>query len=111
LQFLPDSVLLATPMGRIKNCHLPAMALTVVLVLAVCQLVSFSVPLMVMVGESAGWLYLRFYQRHSNGTKGDMSDHFTWARSVSLRRGDTQFTHHLCFAFFNSACRSITDWG
>uniref|UniRef100_A0A914UYD6 Transmembrane protein 115 n=1 Tax=Plectus sambesii TaxID=2011161 RepID=A0A914UYD6_9BILA len=78
-QFLPDSVLLATPMGRIKNCHLPMIALIVVSVLAVCQIIGFSVPLMVMVGESVAWIYLRFYQRHSNGNKGDMSEHFTWA--------------------------------
>ena len=31
-------------------------------------------------GIISSWTYLRFYQCHSNGTKGDMAENFTFAR-------------------------------
>jgi hypothetical protein len=30
-------------------------------------------------GLLSSWVYLRFYQHHSNGTKGDMAESFSFA--------------------------------
>ncbi|VDM38889.1 unnamed protein product [Toxocara canis] len=79
-QFLPDSILLTTAIGRLKNNHLPGCALLGVCVLTVCGAVRPLVVLQVMLGVQLGWTYLRFYQAHEDGEpKGDSSDHFAWA--------------------------------
>ncbi|XP_053577086.1 transmembrane protein 115 [Bombina bombina] len=53
----------------------------VLLGLTVLTLISLA-PVRLIVGYSlgmmSGWVYLRFYQRHSRG-RGDMSDHFSFA--------------------------------
>lgn len=79
-QFLPDAVLLSTPIGRLKNTHLPMLLSLVSIILAITNIVNVSIPLMLILGECISWIYLRYYQRHPNGSSGDTSDHFSWAR-------------------------------
>lgn len=57
---------------------LPQLALLGVTVLTVAGLIPGQVLVGYSLGLLSGWVYLRFYQRHSRG-RGDMSDHFSFA--------------------------------
>jgi hypothetical protein len=79
-QFLPDTVLIATPFGRIKNTHLPAISVALAFVLWIFGLVRGTVILQVAFGVQIGWTYLRFYQtQHDTNEIGDHNEHFAWA--------------------------------
>ncbi|XP_068109105.1 transmembrane protein 115 [Hyperolius riggenbachi] len=57
---------------------LPQLALLGVTVLTVAGLIPSPMLVGYSLGMVSGWVYLRFYQRHSRG-RGDMSDHFSFA--------------------------------
>lgn len=79
-QYLPDSILLTTPFGRLKNTHLPMCAVLVALIFALIGAIRWVVVLQILFGIQTGWLYLRFYQKHEdNEPRGDSSEHFTWS--------------------------------
>lgn len=57
----------------------PALVLLLLALLRLSGLLDSSAPLAsYSYGALSGWIYLRFYQRHSRG-RGDMSDHFAFA--------------------------------
>ena len=60
---------LQTPAGRIKNTHLPFIAMVGAGVLSLVRLLKPTVVLLYVIGAYAGWIYLRYFQRHSNGSK------------------------------------------
>ncbi|VDK56791.1 unnamed protein product [Anisakis simplex] len=88
-QFLPDTILLSSRVGRLKNNHLPILSLSIITILSLIGLVRWSASLQVALGIQLGWVYLRFYQPHSDmdldgaqkddASYGDYSDHFAWA--------------------------------
>lgn len=79
-QYLPDSILLTTPICRFKNTHLPAIAVFFGSVAAIVGIVRWVAVLQMLFGIQIAWMYLRFYQVHEDGEpKGDPSDHFAWA--------------------------------
>lgn len=57
---------------------LPQLALLGVAVLTLAGLIPSPMLVGYGLGMVSGWVYLRFYQRHSRG-RGDMSDHFSFA--------------------------------
>ncbi|XP_026125976.1 transmembrane protein 115-like [Carassius auratus] len=72
-----DTTVLRVPQVRLKAA--PALALLAIAVLRLAGLLDTSAPLAACgYGALSGWVYLRFYQRHSRG-RGDMSDHFAFA--------------------------------
>ncbi|KAL7828751.1 hypothetical protein SRHO_G00323850 [Serrasalmus rhombeus] len=72
-----DTTVLRVPQIRLKAA--PALALLALSILRLAGLLDSSAPLAGCgYGALAGWVYLRFYQRHSRG-RGDMSDHFAFA--------------------------------
>jgi len=81
-QIMPDSPVLDTPAGRINNRNVPLFTIFVALILWFVGFVDGTKPTMVISGVLTSWIYLRFYQRHTNGTRGDMADNFTFARYV-----------------------------
>lgn len=57
----------------------PALVLLLLSLLRLSGLLDSCAPLAAYsYGSLSGWVYLRFYQRHSRG-RGDMSDHFAFA--------------------------------
>ena len=44
--------------------------------LSVIRLISYTQPIMVVSGILVSWVYLRFYQNHGKGVRGDMSESF-----------------------------------
>ncbi|XP_015586782.1 transmembrane protein 115 [Cephus cinctus] len=78
-QIMPDHILIKTPIGKFKNRNIPLMVWFVSLLLWLLGLLEDTHPTMFLSGLLISWVYLRFYQRHNNGTRGDMADNFTFA--------------------------------
>ncbi|XP_061830477.1 transmembrane protein 115 [Nerophis lumbriciformis] len=76
-QTMGDTTVLRVPQVRLKAA--PALVLLLLALLRLSGLLESSAPLAAYsYGAFSGWVYLRFYQRHSRG-RGDMSDHFAFA--------------------------------
>uniref|UniRef100_A0A915PNU3 Transmembrane protein 115 n=1 Tax=Setaria digitata TaxID=48799 RepID=A0A915PNU3_9BILA len=79
-QYLPDSILLTTPIGRIKNTHLPFCVAVSASFLVAFGLLRWVSILQILSGIQLSWIYLRFLQPHDAGEpRGDPSEHFAWA--------------------------------
>uniref|UniRef100_A0A8C3AGE2 Transmembrane protein 115 n=1 Tax=Cyclopterus lumpus TaxID=8103 RepID=A0A8C3AGE2_CYCLU len=76
-QTMGDTTVLRVPQVRLKAA--PALVLLLLALLRLSGLLDSSADLAAFsFGALSGWVYLRFYQRHSRG-RGDMSDHFAFA--------------------------------
>ncbi|XP_071537028.1 transmembrane protein 115 [Panulirus ornatus] len=80
-QIMPDHVLLhtRTPLGKISNRHVPLCLFLTALLLYLCNLLEGLYTTMIGCGIAVSWVYLRFYQVHSNGTRGDMAETFAFS--------------------------------
>ncbi|XP_064395624.1 transmembrane protein 115-like [Halichondria panicea] len=79
-QFHPDSVAFpppAPPTFRVK--HLSLLIITTTTVLALVGVVSYAFFWLSLSGTVSGWIYLRFYQKKEQGSRGDMSESFSFA--------------------------------
>ncbi|VDM59201.1 unnamed protein product [Angiostrongylus costaricensis] len=75
-QFLPDSILLDTPLGRLKYTHTPLLVVLLSSLLSVLGVVVLQCLLAVQIS----WTYLRFFNPHELDLfYGDSSEHFVWA--------------------------------
>lgn len=83
-QLLPDQTILSTPLARIKHTHLTSWLCIIVGILAALQLVPAYSFAMFTIGAFVGWIYLRFYQPHPNGSRGDQGEHMSFARCVFM---------------------------
>lgn len=79
-QIMPDLLLIKTPLGKLSNRNVPLIVFFMSLILWLVGLLEGTYPTMFLSGLIVSWIYLRFYQRHNNGSKGDMADYFTFAR-------------------------------
>lgn len=79
-QIMPDLVLIKTPLGKLSNRNVPLSVFFLSLIFWAVGLLDGTYPTMFLSGLLSSWIYLRFYQYHSNGTRGDMADYFTFAR-------------------------------
>lgn len=75
-QTMGDSTVLKVPQVRMKA--VPMLLLLLLALLRLAALIKSNVLASYGFGLLSGWVYLRFYQRHSRG-RGDMSDHFAFA--------------------------------
>ncbi|MCP9265479.1 ATP synthase F1 sector subunit alpha [Dirofilaria immitis] len=66
-QFLPDSILLTTPIGRVKNTHLPFCIIVAASLLIGFNLLRWVSLLQILFGVQISWIYLRFLQPHDDG--------------------------------------------
>lgn len=51
-------------------------SLLLTVILAVLGVVDGTAPVLVFTSAAVGWVYLRFYQHHSEGRRGDLADSF-----------------------------------
>ena len=89
-QMLPQSVLLTTSVGKLKNDDIPLTSLVLALIAYFLNLIEGETVVMFFYGLLISWLYLRFFQCHehhnrqSGGgtnrsqTRGDLSDAFAF---------------------------------
>lgn len=79
-QVMPDHILMASPFGKLRNTHIPLLLLFAAGSLRLVGALDGPFPVMFGFGIFLSWIYLRFYQKHSNGNRGDMADNFSFAR-------------------------------
>jgi len=84
-QAMPDHVLISSPFGKLRNLHIPLLLLVAAIVARIIGAVDPPFPIMFTWGLFTSWVYLRFYQRHSSGSCGDMADNFGLARCVAFK--------------------------
>ena len=78
-QVMPDHVLVSTPFGKLRNKHIPALLLYGAIIARIIGIVDGPFPIMLASGLLVSWVYLRFYQKHSNGNRGDMAESFAFS--------------------------------
>ena len=79
-QVMPDHILINSPFGKLRNRHIPLSLLYLAVIVRLIGGVDGPFPIMFGNGLFISWVYLRFYQKHNNGNRGDMADSFTFAR-------------------------------
>jgi membrane associated rhomboid family serine protease len=78
-QTMPDTIILNASLVRLRQDHLPLLTITVALLTFFIRLNEFSYVIMITLGVFIGWIYLRFFQKHKNGSRGDSSNNFIFA--------------------------------
>lgn len=78
-QIMPDHVIINSPFGKLRNKHIPMIMLYIAIVARIAGIVDGPYPIMFGAGLLVSWCYLRFYQKHNNGNRGDMADNFMFA--------------------------------
>ena len=78
-QAMPDHIIYRSPVGKITNRNIPLACFVLTFVMWAIGLVEGSYCTMFGSGLVISWIYLRFYQLHANGTRGDTSDSFAFA--------------------------------
>lgn len=79
-QVMPDHVLVNSPFGKLRNKHIPLWLFIIAILGRLIGALDGPFPIMFGWGLLVSWIYLRFYQKHSNGNRGDMAESFTFAR-------------------------------
>ena len=83
-QTMPDHVIINSPFGKLRNRHVPSYVLLFAILARIIGIEPYTFPVMCGLGILTSWTYLRFYQRHSNGNKGDVAESFSLARYFNL---------------------------
>ncbi|XP_077285405.1 transmembrane protein 115 [Arctopsyche grandis] len=77
-QVMPDHLLIKTSLGKVTNRIIPLLVFFVALCLWAIGLLEGTYPCMWASGSIVSWVYLRFWQRHNNGTRGDAAENFSF---------------------------------
>ncbi|CAH1783029.1 unnamed protein product, partial [Owenia fusiformis] len=78
-QVMPDHVVVDSPFGKLGNRHIPILMLMITIFVRILGGLDGPFPIMFGSGILVSWIYLRFYQKHSNGNRGDMAESFSFA--------------------------------
>lgn len=78
-QAMPDHILYRTSIGKFTNRNIPLAVFGLSFILWAIGLVEGSYCTMFGSGLVISWIYLRFYQMHANGSRGDTADGFSFA--------------------------------
>ncbi|XP_076448092.1 transmembrane protein 115-like [Babylonia areolata] len=78
-QVMPDYCVATMPFGKLRNTHIPLSLLVIIIVLRLLGALPPPYPYMFGWGIVISWVYLRFYQKHTNGNRGDMGDSFSFS--------------------------------
>lgn len=77
-QVMPDHILVTSPFGKLRNKDVPLWILFLAVIFHIVGIVEAPFPLMFSWGLLVSWVYLRYYQKHSNGNRGDTEDNFSF---------------------------------
>lgn len=110
-QIMPDLLIAKTRMGKLTNRYvtfdiffqltieiitfclqcvstifrnMPLIVVFLSILFWLCGILDGTTPTMFISGLIVSWVYLRFYQLHGNGNRGDGSETFTFARLIQL---------------------------
>lgn len=74
-QIIPDQKIdLKFQVLRVHD--VPLLCTLIYIFLSVIRLLSYTQPTMILCGIGVGWIYLRYYQPHGKGIRGDMAESF-----------------------------------
>lgn len=59
--------------------HIPLAIAIIFPILSLCQVLSYATTWLVLNGLFSSWVYLRFFQKNQQGSRGDMSEGFSFA--------------------------------
>jgi membrane associated rhomboid family serine protease len=79
-QTMPDMILVDLSFVRLKQDNLPLLLILISIIVYLANLTDITYVIMLSSGVFFGWIYLRFFQKHKNGTRGDSSSTFVFAR-------------------------------
>ena len=79
-QIMPDTVITTTPLFKLKQDHVPLLIIILSTILWIVHAVPVHFLIMLSFGIIISWTYLRFFQIHQNGSQGDMSTSFAFAK-------------------------------
>jgi membrane associated rhomboid family serine protease len=79
-QIMPDHLIIKTGIGKFTNRNIPLTILCISIILWAVGLLDGIHPVMFCSGLIVSWVYLRFYQKHSNNSRGDSAENFSFAR-------------------------------
>jgi membrane associated rhomboid family serine protease len=82
-QIMPDTILINLSFLRLKQDHLPLMLILIAALMYLIRLSDLSYLITIVWGVLIGWIYLRFFQKHKNGARGDSSSTFVFARYLN----------------------------
>lgn len=78
-QAMPDHVIYRSGLGKLTNRNIPLACFLLTFVMWAIGLVEGSYCTMFGSGLIISWIYLRHYQLHANGSRGDSADSFSFA--------------------------------
>lgn len=78
-QLMPEAVIFNSPLGKLRSRHLPGWLVLCVLASQLVGIVEHSYSVVFTWGVIVDWIYLRFYQPHTGGARGDMTESFSFA--------------------------------
>lgn len=78
-QAMPDHVLMKTPLGKFTNRNVPLTLLCLSALMSMAGLIRVAYCTMFWTGLVVSWIYLRFYQLHANGSRGDLAEGFSFS--------------------------------
>ncbi|KAM3175809.1 hypothetical protein ACTXT7_007791 [Hymenolepis weldensis] len=78
-QLTPDNILATLPLGKFRIKHIAFTMFFCFLVFPILRISDFVHFLLFSYGAFVTWVYLRFYQRHSNGDIGDTTHAFKFS--------------------------------
>lgn len=79
-QIMPDHPVINTPLGTFTNRNIPLTLLFFAVIFWLVGLVEGPYPLMFCNGIIVSWVYLRFWQNHTNKRRGDSSESFQFEK-------------------------------
>ncbi|CDS39656.1 transmembrane protein 115 [Echinococcus multilocularis] len=78
-QLTPNNVLANLPLGKFRTKHIAFTIFFCFLLFAILRIIDYIHFLLLSYGAFVTWVYLRFFQRHSNGDIGDTTDAFKFS--------------------------------
>ena len=87
-QAMGDQVFVNTSVCKLRHKHLPLLAAGVMLFARLVHLVPPPHFVLFLFGLLTSWIYLRFYQKHNDGSKGDSANGFSFARYTWVMNKD-----------------------
>lgn len=78
-QVMPDLLIAKSRFGVLTNRDIPLTLVCIIIVLSCLGLLDHTFPVMFITGLLVSFIYLRFFQRHGNRSRGDNAENFTFA--------------------------------
>lgn len=80
VSIMPNLLIAKTPLGHMKLNNIPLIFMAISILFWAINILPGTYAVMFTSGLLSSFVYLRFYQHHGNGLKGNGSENFTFAK-------------------------------